>query len=182
MSAYPSPRMAGQMVAQTAQLLSQSGILLAEAERQFRKSFIEEVLRSCRGNQSKTALELGVHRNTLLRDIQKLGIEVWQFKSGSYIGPQRPQSEAARMGRIAGGRRGAATTNFASKERAASGGTATARSALAPVSGGPPSVSQGEGGRGETRELPRDVAPEQAKPSRGIYPPEFEVECGGLKA
>ena len=53
-----------------------SGILYAEAVREFKKRFIINVLQQNKGNQCKAARELGMHRNTLNRTISELGL--WQ--------------------------------------------------------------------------------------------------------
>jgi DNA-binding protein Fis len=47
----------------------EKGILLDEAVGAFEKKFIQIVLSQTRGNQSKAAEVLGVHRNTLSRKI-----------------------------------------------------------------------------------------------------------------
>lgn len=46
------------------------GILFDEAVSEFEKRFIKRVLENHRGNQSRAALTLGIHRNTLSRKIQ----------------------------------------------------------------------------------------------------------------
>lgn len=43
------------------------GILLDEALTEFKKRFIRRALERARGNQSRAAKELGIHRNTLSR-------------------------------------------------------------------------------------------------------------------
>jgi Fis family transcriptional regulator, factor for inversion stimulation protein len=52
-----------------------TGILYSEAIREFKKRFILNVLRECRGNQCKAARELGMHRNTLSRTITELRMQ-----------------------------------------------------------------------------------------------------------
>lgn len=59
-----------------------SGITYEEAVREFRKSFLIEVLSQHRGNQCKAAKELGMHRNTLSRAITELGIDPAQIRRG----------------------------------------------------------------------------------------------------
>jgi DNA-binding protein Fis len=51
------------------------GIHFDEAVNEFEKKFIKRVLDSSRGNQSRAARLLGIHRNTLSRkiDLYKLG-------------------------------------------------------------------------------------------------------------
>ncbi len=56
------------------------GITYTEAVREFKKRFILEVLSSHRGNQCKAAKELGMHRNTLSRTIEELGIDPAQAR------------------------------------------------------------------------------------------------------
>lgn len=50
------------------------GILFDEAVGEFEKRFIKKVLETHRGNQSRAARTLGIHRNTLSRklDLYKL--------------------------------------------------------------------------------------------------------------
>ena len=45
------------------------GILLDEAVSEFEKRFIKKALEDHRGNQSRAARALGIHRNTLRRKI-----------------------------------------------------------------------------------------------------------------
>ena len=59
------------------------GILYPEAVREFRKAFITTVLRENNGNQSKTARELGMHRNTLSRTVSALRFEIRALRPGS---------------------------------------------------------------------------------------------------
>ena len=53
-----------------------SGILYNEAVREFKKKFILTVLQENKGNQCKTARQLGMHRNTLRRTIAELGLDI----------------------------------------------------------------------------------------------------------
>jgi len=59
-----------------------SGILYAEAVREFKKRFLMNVLQQNRGNQCRAARELGMHRNTLSRTIAELKLDVRQFRDG----------------------------------------------------------------------------------------------------
>jgi DNA-binding NtrC family response regulator len=68
-----------QLEALVAQMHS-SGILYAEAVREFKKRFLMNVLQQNRGNQCKAARELGMHRNTLSRTIAELKLDVRQFR------------------------------------------------------------------------------------------------------
>ena len=72
--------------------MRKSGILYTEAVREFRKAFIATVLRENNGNQSKTARELGMHRNTLNRTVSALRLDVRALRSGSRRPPGREPS------------------------------------------------------------------------------------------
>ena len=52
------------------------GILYSEAVREFKRSFLAHVLQQNRGNQSKAAKQLGMHRNTLSRTLNELDLDV----------------------------------------------------------------------------------------------------------
>jgi len=52
------------------------GLRYSEAVREFQKAFILTVLREEKLNQIRTAQRLGMHRNTLRRTIQELGVEI----------------------------------------------------------------------------------------------------------
>ena len=52
------------------------GILYREAVEEFKKVFIRTVLRANNDNQSRSAKQLGVHRNTLTRTILAMHIDV----------------------------------------------------------------------------------------------------------
>lgn len=56
--------------------MQKTGILYSEATREFKKQFILVALRTAHWNQSRAAQALGVHRNTLVRNIQSLNIDV----------------------------------------------------------------------------------------------------------
>jgi DNA-binding NtrC family response regulator len=58
-----------------------SGILYHEAVREFQKAFVASVLRESKGNLSKTAPRLGLHRNTLTRMVAQLGLDMAAFRS-----------------------------------------------------------------------------------------------------
>ena len=49
----------------------EKGILFSDARREFEKQFIARVLRRHRGNLSKAAKDLKIHRNTLGRKIDE---------------------------------------------------------------------------------------------------------------
>lgn len=75
-----------------------SNILYSEAVREFKKRFIVTVLEENRGNQCKSARELGMHRNTLSRTMQELKIDVRQLRAGAKRPPRsaRPVSALER--------------------------------------------------------------------------------------
>ena len=52
-------------------MLVERGILLEEAVGEFEKKFIRRVLERCKGNQSRSAKALGIHRNTLSRKVSE---------------------------------------------------------------------------------------------------------------
>ena len=51
------------------------GLTLEQAREQFERQFIVSCLRSNRGNLSRSADAMGVHRNTLHNKVSRLGIE-----------------------------------------------------------------------------------------------------------
>jgi DNA-binding NtrC family response regulator len=51
------------------------GILLDEALTEFKKRFVRRALERARGNQSRAAKELGIHRNTLSRLVDEYKLE-----------------------------------------------------------------------------------------------------------
>ena len=51
------------------------GILLEEAVNEFEKKFIKRVLEQLKGNQSRAAKVLGIHRNTLSRKVGEYKLE-----------------------------------------------------------------------------------------------------------
>src|SRR6266404_4906947 len=56
--------------------MNASGILYAEAVREFKKVFIANVLEQNKGNQCKAAKQLGMHRNTLSRTLAELELDI----------------------------------------------------------------------------------------------------------
>ena len=56
--------------------MNATGILYAEAVREFKKVFIANVLEHNKGNQCKAAKQLGMHRNTLSRTMSELDLDV----------------------------------------------------------------------------------------------------------
>lgn len=57
------------------------GILYSEAVREFKKTYILNVLERNNGNQCKAARELGMHRNTLSRTIAELNLDLSQVRA-----------------------------------------------------------------------------------------------------
>jgi DNA-binding NtrC family response regulator len=51
------------------------GILYTEAVSEFEKRFIKRMLEKNKGNHSKAAMALGIHRNTLSRKVEDLGLD-----------------------------------------------------------------------------------------------------------
>lgn len=51
------------------------GILFTDAVTEFEKKFIKKMLDKNKNNHSKTAVELGIHRNTLSRKVEDLGLD-----------------------------------------------------------------------------------------------------------
>jgi len=88
-----------QLEALVAQMYN-SGILYAEAVREFKKRFLMNVLQQNRGNQCRAARELGMHRNTLSRTIAELKLDVRQFRDGGRR-PVRSEKPLALEKRVA---------------------------------------------------------------------------------
>jgi DNA-binding NtrC family response regulator len=53
----------------------EQGIQFPDAITEFEKRFIQHMLEKHNGNQSKTAQALGIHRNTLSRKSEALGLD-----------------------------------------------------------------------------------------------------------
>jgi Fis family transcriptional regulator, factor for inversion stimulation protein len=77
-----------------------SGLRYEEAVREFKKQYLREVLVAHRGNQSKAAEELGMHRNTLSRTMAELGLALAEVRAGLKRPPrsERPVYSAYRQG------------------------------------------------------------------------------------
>jgi len=67
------------------------GIPYEQAVDQFKKAFLSVVLRANNGNQSKSAKQLGVHRNTLTRTILAMHIDLRAMRPSAKRRP--PQAE-----------------------------------------------------------------------------------------
>lgn len=61
--------------------MNRRGILYDEAVREFRKIFILTALRDTDGNLCRAAKRLGMHRNTLARNVAELQINVNAIRS-----------------------------------------------------------------------------------------------------
>jgi DNA-binding NtrC family response regulator len=71
---------------QLALLMYRSGLQYSEAVREFQRIFLATVLRDADANQVKAAKKLGIHRNTLRRQIQELELDVKALR----VGRRRP--------------------------------------------------------------------------------------------
>jgi Fis family transcriptional regulator len=67
------------------------GIPYDQAVDEFKKAFLSTVLRANNGNQSKSAKQLGVHRNTLTRTILAMHIDLRAMRLSARRRP--PQAE-----------------------------------------------------------------------------------------
>ena len=77
-----------------------SGVAYEEAVREFKKQYLREVLVAHRGNQSKAAEELGMHRNTLSRIMTELGLNLAEVRASLKRPPrsERPVFSVLRQG------------------------------------------------------------------------------------
>jgi len=77
-----------------------SGIRYEDAVREFKRSYLREVLVAHRGNQCKAAEELGMHRNTLSRAMAELGLSLAEVRAGVKRPPrsERPVYSTVRHG------------------------------------------------------------------------------------
>lgn len=58
------------------------GVNYEDAVREFKRRYLLHVLVNHRGNQCKSAEELGMHRNTLSRTLAELNIDTAQVRNG----------------------------------------------------------------------------------------------------
>jgi DNA-binding NtrC family response regulator len=58
-----------------------SGTAYSEAVREFQKAFIIAVLRDLNGNQVRAAAKLGMHRNSLRRNLQELDLDIKSMRA-----------------------------------------------------------------------------------------------------
>lgn len=68
--------------------MQKTGITCSEAMREVKKQYIVSALKMAKGNRTRAAYLLGVHVNTLARNIRTLGIEVGPQKAKP-LPPQR---------------------------------------------------------------------------------------------
>ncbi len=70
------------------QQMRQLGISYEDAARDFKKQYILSVLASHRGNQSRAARHLNMHRNTLSRILAELEIDPRQVRTAARRPPR----------------------------------------------------------------------------------------------
>jgi Fis family transcriptional regulator, factor for inversion stimulation protein len=58
-----------------------SGTRYSEAVREFQNAFMTAVLREMNGNQVRAARQLGMHRNTLRRNLQELDLDIKSMRA-----------------------------------------------------------------------------------------------------
>jgi DNA-binding NtrC family response regulator len=75
--------------------MHKGGILYREALSAFKKAFVSAALRENKGNVSKTAPALGLHRNTLARICDELALDVRGFRPVSRRPPKSAPAAAA---------------------------------------------------------------------------------------
>ena len=71
---------------QIALQMYRSGLQYSEAVREFQKTFLATVLREANANQVRAAKKLGIHRNTLRRQIHELKLDIKTLR----VGRRRP--------------------------------------------------------------------------------------------
>jgi Fis family transcriptional regulator len=76
------------------------GILFEDAVHEFEKHFILSVLRRTKGNLSKAADELRIHRNTLSKRVEKY------YQNGHMIGARRRQRNSKPAPKVASAKAG----------------------------------------------------------------------------
>ena len=75
------------------------GVSYDDAVREFKRRYLLHVLVNHRGNQCKSADELGMHRNTLSRTLAELDMDTAQIRSGLKrpVRSERPVVSAQRV-------------------------------------------------------------------------------------
>ena len=68
--------------------MHRGGVLYQQALCEFKKAFVSAALRDNKGNVSKTAPALGLHRNTLARICFELQLDVRGFRQSSRRPPK----------------------------------------------------------------------------------------------
>jgi DNA-binding NtrC family response regulator len=76
-------------------LMTRGGILYQEALGEFKRAFVSAALRDNKGNVSKTAPALGLHRNSLARICAELDLDVRGFRPGSRRPPKSAHPDVA---------------------------------------------------------------------------------------
>lgn len=62
--------------------MHEDGVSYDDAVREFKRRYLLQVLVSHRGNQCKSAEELGMHRNTLSRTLSELELDTAAIRAG----------------------------------------------------------------------------------------------------
>jgi DNA-binding protein Fis len=70
------------------------GTSYSEAVREFQKAFLIAVLRDMNGNQVRAAAKLGMHRNSLRRNLQELDLDIKSMRGSR----RRPPVSARPLG------------------------------------------------------------------------------------
>ena len=65
-----------------------SGLRYSDAVREFQRTFLATILRAENANQVRVAKRLGIHRNTLRRQIRELGMDIKALR----VAHRRPPS------------------------------------------------------------------------------------------
>lgn len=75
------------------------GVSYDDAVREFKRRYLLHVLVNHRGNQCKSADELGMHRNTLSRTLTELDMDTAQIRNGLKrpVRSERPTVSAQRV-------------------------------------------------------------------------------------
>ncbi len=76
--------------------MQKTGITCSEAMREVKKQYIVSALKTAKGNRTRAAYLLGVHVNTLARNIRTLGIDIHPENAK----PLPPKSASASLGAI----------------------------------------------------------------------------------
>ena len=73
------------------------GLQYSEAVREFQRMFLATVLREANANQVKAAKKLGIHRNTLRRQIHELELDLKALRIGRLRPPLSERVVVERM-------------------------------------------------------------------------------------